>query len=174
MRYRFASLMLVNLIMWSAIASCNSAQTARPEISQSSPHVLSQSSDLSELEQTVHDQINQYRLSRRLPPLTLDERISQPARQHSQAMATGETSFGHDGFDQRAERIEQLIPYQSIAENVGFNQGVNDPVTQAVQGWIDSEGHRQNIEGDYDLTGVGVATNAQGEYFFTQLFVRRQ
>jgi uncharacterized protein YkwD len=27
------------------------------------------------------------------------------------------------------------------------------------------------MEGNYNLTGIGVAKNAEGEYYFTQLFI---
>jgi len=163
--------MTVSLVVWTGIVACNSTQNTLPDNSRRSPDGLSQSSEITQLEQAIHEQINQYRTSRRFPPLTLDERISQQARQHSQAMSAGQVSLGHEGFEQRAERIRESISFQSIAENVAFNQGVNDPVRQAVQGWIESAGHRQNIEGNYTLTGVGVALNDRGEYFFTQLFV---
>ncbi|HEY9847062.1 MAG TPA: CAP domain-containing protein [Candidatus Caenarcaniphilales bacterium] len=127
---------------------------------------------LSTLEQSVHTQINQYRASRSLPPLTLDSRISQQARTHSQNMASGLVAFGHDGFSQRVQVITQVIPLSSAAENVAYNQGSTDPARQAVQGWIASSGHQANIVGSYNLTGIGVAMNASGRYYFTQIFIR--
>lgn len=58
-----------------------------------------------------------------------------------------------------------------MAENVTYNQGFSDPVTQAVDGWLKSTGHRQNIEGNFTLTGIGLAKNSSNEYYFTQIFV---
>lgn len=130
------------------------------------------SSPFAALEQSIHKQINQYRQSRNLPPLTLDARISEQARLHSQAMASGRVPFGHQGFEQRVEVINRVIPYRGVAENVAYNQGYRNPDQQAVQGWIKSTGHRINIEGQYKLTGIGIAKNAKGEYYFTQIFVR--
>ncbi len=124
------------------------------------------------LEQSVHQQINQYRASHNLPPLTLDPRISEQARLHSRAMANGKVPFGHGGFEQRIQTINRVIPYRSAAENVAFNKGYSNPVQQAVEGWIKSPGHRINIEGQYNLTGIGVVKNAKGEYYFTQIFIR--
>lgn len=126
------------------------------------------------LEQAVLTQINQYRASRKLSPLTLDPSISVQARAHSQAMASGRTPFSHNGFQQRVQAIALTISYSRAAENVAYNQGYSDPVRQAVQGWLQSPGHRQNIEGSFDLTGIGIAQNAKGEYYFTQLFIRRR
>lgn len=131
------------------------------------------SSPFSTMEQTVHQQVNQYRQAHNLPPLTLDARISEQARLHSQAMGKGQVPFGHAGVEQRVKAIGKSILYRAAAENVAFNQGYSDPVTQAVQGWIKSPGHRHNMEGQYDLTGIGIAKNAQGEYYFTQLFIKR-
>ena len=131
------------------------------------------SSPYNTLEQSIHQQINQYRQSHKLPPLILDPRISEQARAHSQAMASGKVPFSHQGFEQRVGAIRRVIPDRAAAENVAFNKGYSNPGQQAVQGWIKSPGHRTNIEGDYSLTGIGIAKNAKGEYYFTQIFIRR-
>ncbi|MEG4817414.1 CAP domain-containing protein [Microcoleus sp. K5-D4] len=128
------------------------------------------SSAITDLEKAVNQQINQYRASKKLPPLTIDPRITQIARIHSENMANGKVRFSHDGFEGRAKAI--TIPYKSVAENLAYNFGYNDPVRNAVEGWIKSDGHRKNMEGQFNVTGIGVAKNAKGEYYFTQLFVR--
>ncbi|NMG61087.1 CAP domain-containing protein [Geitlerinema sp. P-1104] len=128
--------------------------------------------DLRALEVAAHEQVNAYRQRQGLSPLELDERISAIARHHSQAMASGEVPFSHDGVEGRYEAIGDVIPYRQVAENVAYNFGYSDPVEQAVQGWIDSPGHEQNMSGDYDISGMGIAVNSEGEYYFTQLFVR--
>lgn len=122
------------------------------------------------IEKAVYNKVNQYRASKGLPPLSTNPRMSEQARIHSQNMASGKVSFGHQGFGQRVTAV--AIPYSSVAENVAYNQGYSDPATVAVQGWIQSSGHRQNMEGNFNLTGIGVATNANGQYYFTQLFIR--
>src|SRR5579883_2484179 len=136
------------------------------------PTVLSrtvQPASLPMLDQSVLQQINQYRASRKLPPLRLDSRITAQARAHSQAMAERSVPFGHDGFQQRVQAIARVIPYRQAAENVAYNQGYSDPAQQAVQGWLKSSGHRQNIEGLFDLTGIGIAQNVKGEYYLTKI-----
>lgn len=125
-------------------------------------------------EQAVLAQVNQYRRNRRLPPLTLDSRISSQAVAHSQAMANGRVPFGHNGFQQRVQVITRSIPYAGGAENVFYGMGSQDPATQAVQSWLKSPGHRKNIEGNYDLTGIGIARNPKGQYYFTQIFIKRR
>ena len=126
---------------------------------------------ISALELSVHDQVNQYRDSLGLASLDLNEDISKEARIHSQQMAQGNVPFSHDGFDQRIEAISSTLSYSSAAENVAYNQGYDDPVTVAVEGWINSPGHQKNMVGNFNLSGVGVAQNSTGEYYFTQIFV---
>jgi len=117
--------------------------------------------------------VNEYRQSRGLSTLRLDERISQQSRFHSEAMAQGSATFSHDGFDQRIDVINNSIPYRGAAENLAYNQGYDDPVKVAVEGWIDSPGHHKNMIGDFELTGVGVARNDQGEYYMNQIFIKQ-
>jgi len=125
------------------------------------------------LERAVHELVNRHRRARGLAPLTLDPRISQQARLHSRAMAEGRTRFGHDGFTDRIAALSHVMTCQRTAENVASNRGHRDPAGEAVRGWLESRAHRENIDGPYDLTGVGVARNAAGEVFFTQMFVGR-
>lgn len=153
---------------------------SNPKTNQSSPSVNTQSNlstskdedSISAIEQEVHNQINQYRAKKGLPSLTLDNTISEQARKHSQNMASGAVAFSHDGSGERVKAIALTISYSSSAENVAYNQGYGNPATQAVEGWLNSSGHLKNIQGNYNLTGIGVAKNAENEYYFTQLFIR--
>ena len=124
------------------------------------------------IEQKVHTQINAQRNKLGLPPLTINKNISDIARTHSQNMADGKVPFSHNGFQERVQAIGTTISYSSTAENVAYNMGYGDPATKAVEGWLNSSGHLKNIQGNYNLTGIGVAKNAKGEYYFTQLFIR--
>ena len=123
------------------------------------------------LEQETNRRVNQYRLSKNLPPLTMNAEISYVARQHSRDMATKNATFSHDGFDNRAKAVGKTIPYRSFAENLAYIKGHPDLAEVAVKGWINSPGHRKNMEGNFNLTGVGIAKNSDGEYYFTQLFL---
>ncbi|HLP88477.1 MAG TPA: CAP domain-containing protein [Nostocaceae cyanobacterium] len=126
--------------------------------------------DTAAIENSVYQQINQYRVSQNLPPLARNTSIDNQARIHSQNMASGKVPFGHQGFQQRVTAIG--IPYTSAAENVAYNQGYSDPATKAVQSWLQSSGHLANIKGNFNLTGVGVAVNSKGVVYFTQIFLK--
>jgi uncharacterized protein YkwD len=40
--------------------------------------------------------------------------------------------------------------------------------------WINSPGHRENIEGDYNLSGIGIYKNRNGVLYFTHIFIKRK
>ncbi|MEG5113538.1 CAP domain-containing protein [Microcoleus sp. A2-C5] len=164
------ALVLISLGLLTILPNCGQSFSARSLPQDSMNTNVALTSSLADLEKAVNQQINLYRASKKLPPLTVDPRISQIARIHSENMASGKVKFSHDGFEGRAKAI--TVPYQSVAENVAYNMGYNDPVRNAVEGWIKSDGHRKNIESQFNLTGIGIAKNAKGEYYFTQLFVR--
>lgn len=123
------------------------------------------------IEQRVHELVNDYRSKRGMFPLRFSEIVSRQARQHSAWMAERRHSLTHDGFEKRVKEIEAIIPLRGAAENLAVNQGYSDPADEALKGWLSSQGHRENIEGNFNITGVGVAKNAEGEYYFTQIFL---
>ena len=126
-----------------------------------------------DIEQAVHEKINDFRISKGLPALTFNATIAAQARAHSADMAAGRLALGHDGFSDRIAAIARTIAVSSSAENVAFNVGFADPASEAVAGWLASPGHLANIEGDFELTGIGVDKSSTGEYYFTQIFVKR-
>ena len=127
---------------------------------------------MNSLELETFNLVNKYRQSRNLPPLVADSAISAEAKAHSEQMAkSGQMS--HDGFNERVTSVSKTIVYRKAAENVAYNMGYGKPDLVAVQGWIESPGHQHNMVGQYDLTGIGVAKNARGEYYFTQIFIRK-
>ena len=182
MQKRLTKIIFGVLVLGGGLSSCSSSSELFTSINQPLPQESAPSSTVSQrpnsgaftsLEQSVHKQINDYRKSRNLPPLTLDARITQQSRIHSEAMASGRVPFSHNGFEGRVRAIASAIPYRSAAENVAYNQGYSKPDQQAVQGWLKSPGHYKNIVGDFDLTGIGITKNAKGEYYFTQIFIKR-
>lgn len=127
--------------------------------------------ELAILERRVFLLVNKYRQSKGLAELAVHEALQKEARNHSSNMALGIVSVGHDGFTERVGAIERKIRYRSAAENVGFNQGYEDPVQVAVEGWLKSKEHRENIEGAFNLTGIGVAKVGSDTFYFTQIFI---
>jgi uncharacterized protein YkwD len=133
---------------------------------------LSSTINTSDMEQLIFDQVNKYRAYKGLPALTRNSALDSQSRSHSQNMANGQVSFGHQGFDERIKATR--ISSKGASENVAYNQGFPDPVTPAVKGWLKSPGHCSNIEGKFNQTGVGAAINSKGEVYFTQIFINNR
>lgn len=101
-------------------------------------------------------------------PLTTDDRITAAAQDHSTDMAA-RGYFAHDSLDGRgfADRMRAAGYPSPGAENIAMGQGSADEVVAA---WLDSPGHRRNIE-DCSLRTIGVGYVADGDYW-TQDFGR--
>ena len=125
----------------------------------------------SQLVESVHRQVNDFRRLQGLLPLTLNPIISAQAREHSAEMARNGNAISHRGFAQRLQDIREKLPYRAGAENVAASVGYENPAQTVVEGWKNSPAHRKNILGNYSLTGIGIAQSDQGGYFFTQIFL---
>lgn len=113
--------------------------------------------------------VNEHRTEIGLPPLKTNPIIEKEALQHSKNMASGNIPLGHDGFDDRMGRImKQITPSHAAAENVA--DGAKS-AREVVNIWLHSPGHRKNIEGNYALTGIGIAKSTDGTLYFTQIFI---
>lgn len=87
-------------------------------------------------------------------------------------MSQGRTSVGHENFSLRTEKIRQEIPINGIGENVAYLKAAKGDIAErAINMWMNSPGHRENILGNYTDIGVGVATNSKGETYLTQIFI---
>lgn len=129
------------------------------------------SEEILALEAETYELINDYRVSQGLAELDYNEEIAAIAREHSQNMAEGSVEFGHDGFTDRYNEMFDLFDGAGGgAENVAWMTERANMAQVAKDGWVASEGHRINIEGDYTRTGMGIAEQ-DGRYYFTQLFL---
>jgi uncharacterized protein YkwD len=116
--------------------------------------------------------VNQQRHRHHLPALTMNTEMSQTALQHSRNMAAHRVPFGHQGFKQRIRHLFHVLPgARAGAENVAYNY---TSAQHVVEGWMRSRGHRKNILGRYNLTGIGIAEDAKHHLVYTQLFIRME
>jgi len=120
------------------------------------------------IEQDILYYVNQYRESKGLPALEMNDIISEQAEMHSRNMAKKAVPFSHDGFESRIQKITtQLGQFKSSAENVAYGEL---SAKEVVDIWLKSPGHRKNIEGNYAITGIGTAVSKDGTIYFTQIF----
>lgn len=128
-------------------------------------------------ERRAFELINAERQRRGLRPLVMDGMLTRLARYHSENMARGgflsHTDKQGRDLRGRADALG-LHNWKAIAENIAYNQGYDDPTGFAVERWMISAQHRENIMNDeYTHAGVGVVRASDGTYYFTQVFMRR-
>jgi uncharacterized protein YkwD len=124
------------------------------------------------METEILQLINKHRQQKGLPLLQMVSLVSDEARDHSADMARRRVSFGHSGFDRRMGRIMKQLPGSAAAaENVAYGAA---SAKEVVKMWLHSRGHRRNIEGRYNLTGIGIARTRNGDLYFTEIFIYRK
>jgi len=110
--------------------------------------------------------VNKYRASRGLSPLGYDMRLCNACAAHSADMAS-HNDLEHNGSNGSGpgDRFAQYgITGVAWAENIadGFTS-----IDSVMQGWINSPGHRANLEGDYT-----VVCGARVGNYWTQDFAK--
>ena len=78
---------------------------------------------------------------------------------------------GHQYFENRAANIKQVLGAVRVSENIAFNYQSNAGVLNA---WLNSEGHKVNIEGDYTHFGISIKEDPNtGRKYYTNIFMKR-
>jgi uncharacterized protein YkwD len=111
---------------------------------------------------------NQFRESKRLAALTMNDALNEIAKKHSEDMAKGRVGFGHSGFERRSNQAVKAIKgIHSFAENVAYGPRTGKEVVSL---WKNSAGHRENMLGRYRFIGIGIAKNRKGITYYTEVF----
>ncbi|MEA5515820.1 CAP domain-containing protein [Nodularia sp. UHCC 0506] len=134
-----------------------------------------QSATTNQMEIAIRQRINEVRQDEGLQPLEHNEKLAQVARNYSRQMAE-KNFFSHTGNDGSTlqDRVQASgMIYWVVGENLFKSTNVPQPVKVAVDGWMESPGHRENILRPVFIeTGVGV-WRVNNTYYITQLFMRR-
>lgn len=123
---------------------------------------------LSAVEREVLDLTNRERAKVGLPPLKIHNQLLDLARGHVTNMAKQEI-INHE-LDGKTflDRIKASgYDYSSAGENIQ----TASTAAEAIEGWMKSPGHQQNIlNKDYTEIGVGQATSKSMKKYWTQVF----
>ncbi len=165
MKNKLSSIVFAFIIL-SHFAACAQTKTIYKRVT-SYQHI-----DLANMNEQILKLVNEHRKSIGKGAFQMIDIASAQAAKHSADMMKGAMPFGHQGFDDRVDAVKKSIGFISAAaENVAYGQMSAEEV---VDGWLHSPGHRANIEGDYNLTGIGISQNSDGVIYFTQLFVLKK
>jgi uncharacterized protein YkwD len=137
---------------------------------------LSASASASSLERRAFNLINAQRIANGESPLVWDAELCRMAREHSENMAR--MGFldhaGPDGDMRTRARDNNIRGWSAMGENIAYNQGFDDPAAFAVERWMRSSKHRDNIlNASFTRSGVGIARASDGRVFLTQVFIAR-
>ncbi|MBT9583053.1 CAP domain-containing protein [bacterium] len=128
------------------------------------------------LEQSILVLCNRARLQAGVPPLEWDGHLALAARGHSRDMAEFDF-FDHESPVPQKHDTEARVRQAGgradlVAENLFWSSGhgCSTVASMAVDNWLHSEGHRENLLGrEYAHLGVGVFQRGQ-TFWITQVF----
>jgi len=153
----------------------------RPRVYKSEPPKTANShktANAFNLERRAFELVNRQRNASGLEPLVWSDDAAKIARLHSENMATY-NFFSHTGLDgllvnDRADSFG-ISKWRAIGENIAYNQGFENPVEFAVERWMQSPKHRDNLlSSRWKESGIGIAVTANGTYYFTEVFLLRK
>jgi uncharacterized protein YkwD len=156
MKNHYLNIYLVLFLASILIPGCKENPVANNKITQ-----------LELLGKEVHSLINLHRTSVGLTELEWSDIIAAECITHSIDMARNGT-IDHNGFYERIDRIKEKITVNWAGENVALNWSTQAAVTS----WLNSPGHKNNIESNSNLTGVGIAFDSDSAMYLTQIFVK--
>lgn len=137
----------------------NPKPEARPEVDTS----------INNFEQRVVELTNVERAKQGLPALKMDNELSKVAKLKSQDIQS-KGYFDHNSptYGSPFDMMRQFgISYRSAGENIAKGQRTPEAVVNA---WMNSEGHRKNILGNFTHIGVGYIENGS---VWTQMFISK-
>lgn len=159
-------------------------------------HVFAAQSYSQRLEKRIHELVNAERVKNGLKPFKYSGKLSAIARAHSRDMASRNytshiTPEGLNPSDRAKKAGYNIIKKKKngyrtgVGENIHeswaekevngkampYLPGADDAAKKAVDGWMKSPGHRENIlNPDYTLAGIGVAVSKDKRIKITQVF----
>ncbi len=163
----FVIFILMESISLAAFQSAKAEELDRDERIQ---EMLVQTVELSQEEQETLDLVNEYRKQNGLEALKPLARLQQTAKLKAKDLVKNEY-FSHNS-KQLGTPFEMLKSNQVYYDIAGENLAGNMTPKKAVESWINSKTHRENIlEERFNYTGVCVIESPIYGKIFVQLFI---
>jgi uncharacterized protein YkwD len=126
--------------------------------------------DYNDQELELAKEINDYRTSIGLPELTLVNYVSYKSEGHNEYMIQNNV-VNHDQFQERAHDIMEALGAVKVNENIAYNY---QAPSGALNAWLNSPGHKANIEGDFNYFGVSITADpVTGKKYYTNIFYKK-
>ena len=121
------------------------------------------------IEAEILAMVNDYRVSNGFSPLNKLQAIKSQTSNHTSYMIS-QSKISHDNFYKRKEYLVNNAGALGVGENVAYGYSSAKSVVDA---WIKSDGHRKNIEGDFTHFEVTAEQDANGRWYFTNIFLKK-
>ena len=124
-----------------------------------------------EAEKKILELTNLERKKKELPALKASALLAKVAQGHSENMARqGKMEHNLDGKTPLQRLRAAGYSYARAYENIAAGDA-DVPLDDLIKAWMDSKGHRDNILNDVCTEiGLGIARDAKGQVYYTQLF----
>jgi uncharacterized protein YkwD len=113
--------------------------------------------------------INSHRINIGLTPLNGMSAIKAQAYGHTDYMIVND-EVSHANFFQRKNNLMNQAGAISVAENVAYAFSTPESVVNA---WLNSEGHKHVIEGDYTDFDISAEKDEDGKWYYTNIFIKK-
>ena len=118
----------------------------------------------------LEDLINEYRVANGLNALQIVNHISFKSEEHNEYMIE-KNVVNHDYFEARSNNIIQVLGADKVGENIAYNFSTPN---SALHAWLNSPGHKANLEGDYTHFGISITINpTTGKKYYTNMFMKK-
>ena len=160
-----SKLLLVSAIFFMVSCSSNDSTAGIAEASAQKVTIYTYSAT----ELQTMDLINSYRISKGLNPLEKINHISYKSEEHDNYMIANNV-VNHNDFVARSENIIKVLGAKTVSENIAYNYSTPQA---ALNAWLASPGHKENIEGDFTHFGISIRENpTTGRKYYTNIFAK--
>lgn len=154
------------IVMVLGFTSCSTDSAVEDTINETELLTVPQAK---QIEIEIMELINNHRINKGLNPLEDHNTVKAVAFTHTDYMIEV-ANVSHDNFFQRKQSLQANANANIVSENVAYGFSSAEAVVNA---WINSPSHRENIEGDYTDFDVSAEQNSEGNWYFTNIFIKR-
>ncbi|KAA5821129.1 CAP domain-containing protein [Algibacter amylolyticus] len=157
------------VVVLCALLTLSSCSTESDENESSAIELSLVQQEAKAIEVEILELINTHRSSLGLNTLSEMNIVKSVAYSHTDYMVdSGEVS--HHNFFTRSEYLKANAGAKNVSENVAFGYSSAESVVRA---WLKSEAHKDNLEGDYTNFDVSAEKNAEGRWYYTNIFIKK-
>ena len=121
------------------------------------------------IEIEILELINNYRIEKGLNTLGDMSKVKATAYSHTNYMRDKQ-EVSHDNFYQRSTSLKNNPGASKVGENVAYGYASAQSVVNA---WLNSDGHREIIEGDFTNFDVSAEKDPAGKWYYTNIFIKK-